>query len=314
MLLDVDVRVGLPLRGAALPRRVEQVVEYLVVDLEVRARHQELELGVGGVRVGDPPEHLLVHLADDAGVLGRARHRERLARPRLPVREDRAVPPLERLVEQRRAQVVVDGLLDRVVVVRVVEGELARRRALLGRLDRRVPVLLHRDDLGLLLVELALVHRPAAHRHHHRRRRFRRRALLDDVGGLHERARLLEHLRHLCAILSDVLACVCACAEAQRWFAAALRTANSASGWACTPQTRRAAQLAPALERSANDIVPSSWTRRRRLPPQFSEPCPSTPCATARATRAAAPRSTTTRRAATPCASSAAPSSRRTRS
>ena len=64
-------------------------------------------------------------------MLLRALHCERLAGARLPVGKDGAVEALERLPQDRRAEVAVDLLLRRIAVVDGVESEalliLARR-------------------------------------------------------------------------------------------------------------------------------------------------------------------------------------------
>ena len=118
--------------------------------------------------------------------MGRARHRERFTRARLAVCEDGTVPATKGLVKQRLAQVSIYVGLERVIVVRVVETELAQRRAgLVRRLQRRVPTGFDDHDLLLLLADLTLVERAAAYGDHDRRWRLGRRALLD--GGDHGR-------------------------------------------------------------------------------------------------------------------------------
>lgn len=78
---------------------VEQVSDFLVVDLEEGRGEQKFGLGADGGRL----EKLLQGAGDDAPLAGRllgALHRETLAAPRLPVRENRAVVPLRNTLEK----------------------------------------------------------------------------------------------------------------------------------------------------------------------------------------------------------------------
>mmetsp|Transcript_501 Transcript_501/g.1308 ORF Transcript_501/g.1308 Transcript_501/m.1308 type:complete len:417 (+) Transcript_501:1910-3160(+) len=137
-------------------RRVEQVQDLLQVDLDEGAPHRVLH---GGRGLPHEPEHVADEPLDHPAPLGvaqpRARparraagrrlaplgahHRVRLAAPRLAVRHERAVEPLQQLGRQVRNAPVVHARLAGVLAVHPVVGEveLALGRAL--DVERRPP-------------------------------------------------------------------------------------------------------------------------------------------------------------------------------
>ena len=133
--------------GAAL--RLEQVVEPLVVQLGVRDEDARALVHRRAL------EQLAPKPRDDAGLVGRAEHRVRLARPRLPVRENGAVVPVEERLHRLRDERVVHRVLRLLRPERAVEREDG---ALVAGLDR-TGAAVDRDDGRAL----AAPRRPAAH-------------------------------------------------------------------------------------------------------------------------------------------------------
>ena len=89
----------LPELESVLVGLVEQVSDFLVVDLEEGRGEQEFGFGADGGRL----EQLLEGAGDDTPLAGRllgALHRETFAAPRLPVRKNRAVVPLGNSLEK----------------------------------------------------------------------------------------------------------------------------------------------------------------------------------------------------------------------
>ena len=117
--------------GAAL--RLEQVVEPLVVQLGVRDEDARALVHRRAL------EQLAPKPRDDAGLVGRAEHRVRLARARLAVREDGAVVPVEERLHRLRDERVVHRVLRLLRPERAVEREDRARRQIGPNRSRRRP-------------------------------------------------------------------------------------------------------------------------------------------------------------------------------
>mmetsp|Transcript_33763 Transcript_33763/g.86500 ORF Transcript_33763/g.86500 Transcript_33763/m.86500 type:complete len:502 (+) Transcript_33763:2100-3605(+) len=175
LYVDTHHRVLLHLEAAAqlatVGDRVQEVEDDLVVDLEVRAHHEEL--ACAHLLLRDVLKQSLVHARDDADQLRRgprARHTPALAAASLPIRKNRPVVALERLHHRGLADRLIDGLLlhgqaeDNVegkrcgllIATRVIEDHLASV-AVTAREG-----LIHLNDATLIVVDFFRAGRPTS--------------------------------------------------------------------------------------------------------------------------------------------------------
>ena len=145
----------------------EQVAELFVVNLQERRAHVELDVGIVGAKA---PEHVERGSRDHAALLGHrqvALHGVRLSRARLPVREHRALVPLQHVADDGREGLVEHLHLRREGGEDVVEREGAAQRARAASLDHRHLLLLRRGghDGKRVALELALGHGAKADHH-----------------------------------------------------------------------------------------------------------------------------------------------------